>query len=80
MGDCQHEDLWVGFDSRWKLKFLGSQVTTDAGFLAYRELDEMPGLMEMGADALQDSRLGSNKQHGLLSLLRQSTYSRLVRL
>ena len=50
MGDCQHEDLRVGFDSRWKLKFLGSQVTTDAGFLAYRELDEMLGLMEMGAD------------------------------
>lgn len=43
MGDCQHEDLGVSLDSRLKLKFLGSQVTTDAGLLAYRELDEMPG-------------------------------------
>lgn len=31
-----------------------------------------------GFDALQDSRVGSNKQHGLLPLLRQSIYSRLA--
>ena len=78
MGDCQNEDLRVGFDSRLKLKFLGSQVTTDAGLLAYRELDEALGLTEMGAERLQDSRLGQNKQHGLLPLLRQSIYSRLA--
>lgn len=78
MGDCQKSDLRVGFDRTLKLKFLGSQVTTDAGLLAYRELDETLGLTEMGADRLQDSRLGRNKQHGLLSLLRQSIYSRLA--
>jgi hypothetical protein len=78
MGDCQNEDLRVGFDSRLKLKFLGSQVTTDAGLVAYRELDETLGLTEMSAPRLQDSRLGQNKQHGLLPLLRQSIYSRLA--
>ncbi len=76
MGDCQTEDLRVRFDGRLKLKFLGSQVTTDAGLLAYRELDEALGLTEMGAGGLQDSRLGRNKQHGLVRLLRQSIYSR----
>jgi len=78
MGDCQNEDLRVGFDSRLKLKFLGSQVTTDAGLLAYRELDDKLGLTVLGAGSLQDSRLGQNKQHSLLPLLRQSIYSRLA--
>ena len=80
MGDGQNEDLRVGFDGRLKLKFLGSQVTTDAGLLAYRELDETLGLTEMGAVVLTDSRLGSNKQHGLLPLLRQSILQPVGRL
>ena len=78
MGYCQDKDLRVQFDRRSKVKFLGSQVTTDAGLLAYRELDETLGLTEMATDALEDSRVGSNKQHGLLPLLRQSIYSRLA--
>ena len=78
MGDTKNDDLRVSFDSRLKLKFLGSQVTTDAGLLAYRQLDETLGLTEMAPDALLDSRVGSNKQHGLLPLLRQSIYSRLA--
>ena len=79
MGDCQNGDLRVNFDRHLKLKFLGSQVTTDAGLLAYRELDEVLGLTEMAQDSLHDSRLGSNKQHRLVPLLRQSIYSRLAR-
>ena len=78
MGDCQNEDLQVQFDRRLKLKFLGSKVTTDAGLLAYRELDATLGLTEIGEEVLADSRIGSNKQHKLVPLLRQSIYSRLA--
>ena len=78
MGDCQNGELRVDFDGRLKLRFIGSQVTTDAGLLAYRELDEALALTETGADNLQDCRLGQNKQHGLVPLLRQSIYSRLA--
>ena len=78
MGDWQNHDLRLSFDRRLKLKFLGSKVTTDAGLLAYRELDEALGLTKMADDLLGDSRLGSNKQHGILPLLRQSIYSRLA--
>ncbi len=56
MGDAKNNELRVSFDSRLKLKFLGSQITTDAGLLAYRELDETLGLTEMAPAALEDSR------------------------
>jgi len=51
----------VDFDRLLKLKFLGTQVTTDAGLLASPELNETLGLTALSADALQDSRLGRNK-------------------
>jgi len=78
MGDGKNCHLRVNFDRRVKLKFVGSKVTSDAGLLAYRELDEAFGLTEMGTDVLSDSRRGSNKQHLLVPLLRQSIYSRLA--
>lgn len=63
MGDGQNEDLRVRFDGRLKLKFLGSRVTTYAGLLAYRKLEEAFGLTETTAASLQDYRLGQNT-HG----------------
>ena len=48
MGDWQQSDLRVGFNRLLKLKVLGTQVTTDAGLLAYRERDEALGLTETG--------------------------------
>ena len=72
MGDCQNRDLRVQFNRRLRLKFLGSKVTTDAGLLAYRELDEAFRLTEMAEDVVEDSRVGKNKQHQLVPLLRQS--------
>jgi hypothetical protein len=78
MGDAKKDYLRVSFDSRLKLKFCGSKVTSDAGLLAYRELDEVLSLTEMVAEVLSDSRPGTNKQHGLVPMLRQSIYSRLA--
>ncbi len=78
MGDRRNDPLSVDFDRQIKLEFHGSTVTSDAGLLAYRELDDALALTTTATTALLDSRTGQNSQHTLSALLRQSIYSRLA--
>ena len=57
MGDARKDALRVEFDNRIKREFLGAAVTSDAGLVAYRELDEALGLTEMG-EVFRNSRRG----------------------
>lgn len=73
MGERKKDALRLDFDGQIRLEFHGPNVTSDAGLLAYRELDEALGLTAMVDDlALQDPRTGQNTRHSLKALLRQS--------
>lgn len=60
MGEGQKAPLRVGFDRGVKLEFHGAKITSDAGLLVYRELDDAFDLTSSTADQLADVRTGSN--------------------
>ena len=78
MGEAEQDVLRVGFDRTIQLESHGARVSSDAGLFPYRDLDDAAQLTESGAGAMFDDRTGSNIQHSLTALIRQSVYGRLA--
>src|SRR5215208_4904484 len=77
-GEAHEAALRVAFDPRLKLEFHGSRVTSDAGLLAFCELENALGLTELAGEGLTDTRTGQNSRHTLIAQLRQSVFGRLA--
>ena len=77
-GESDDRPLRVDFDRRVKLEFHGSRITSDAGLLAYRDLDDALGLTDLAGDVLSECRRGGNTRHPLTGLLRQAVFGRLA--
>ena len=77
-GEADGAALRVAFDHRLKLEFHGSKVTSDAGLLPVRDLDDALGLTDRAGEVLADTRTGQNSRHTLIAQLRQSVFGRLA--
>lgn len=53
-------------------------MTSDAGLLAYRELDDALGLTAAAGQSLADGRTGKNGRHDLLGMLRRPVFGWLA--
>jgi len=69
-GEAQNGVLHLDFDRRVMVQFRGSVVTSDAGLLAYRELDDALGLSDLAGELLADARTGKDGRHALVGMLR----------
>src|SRR4051794_9271010 len=77
-GESKDGALKLDFYRRLMVQFRGCVVTSDAGLLAYRELDDALGLSAVAGETLADARTGKNGHHALVGLLRQSVFGRLA--
>jgi hypothetical protein len=77
-GESSSEALKLDFDRRLMLQFRGSIVTSDAGLLAYRELDDPLGPSAVASEKVADARTGRNGRQALVGMLRQAVFGRLA--
>jgi len=74
MGNVKCGPARLSFNPQLRVEFRGATVTSDAGLLLPRELDERLGLSALIEQHLTDSRTGRNLQSPLSDLFRQSIY------
>ena len=68
MGERKRNALRIGFDGQIRLEFHGTKLTSDAGLLVYRELDDALGLTgDVEQLELHDPRTGHNTRHSVTS-------------
>ena len=78
MGDATSGPIRLSFNPQLRVESRGATVTSDAGLLLPRELDERLGLSALIEHHLRDPRTGYNRQFPLADLFPQSIYSRLA--
>jgi hypothetical protein len=74
VGDKQTRTIRPEFDRSISIDFQGAKITSDAGFLAMREIDQRFSVLSEAASQIDDPRSARQTDHSLLELLRQRVY------
>src|SRR5215204_3167800 len=77
-GEESDAALRVTFDPRLKLEFHGSKVSSDAGLLPFRDLDDALGLTDLAGDVLAETWFFKQRPAYEIAQLRQSVFGRLA--
>jgi len=62
-GEAQKEAIRADFNRSIFIDYSGAKITSDAGFLLMREVDQRFGIIESGCSQLVDNRSASHKKH-----------------
>jgi len=74
VGDKQRETIRPEFDRSINIDFQGAKITSDTGFLIFREIDQRFNILHAAASQIDDPRSARHTDHSLLELLRQRVY------
>ncbi len=74
VGDKQTGTIRPDFDRSIVIDFQGAKITTDAGFLLMREIDQRFNILGGVESLIDDPRSSRHTDHSLLQLLRQRAY------
>jgi len=64
-GEAQKEAIRLDFNKSIFIDFAGARITSDAGFLLMREVDQRFGIIESGCSHLVDDRSASHRKSTL---------------
>lgn len=73
-GEAQKDAVRPNFNRSIFVDFAGAKITSDAGFLLMREIDQRFGIIEGGGTHLVDKRSTSHKKHTFQQMVRQRVY------
>ena len=71
IGEAEKEAIRADFNKSIFLDFAGAKITSDAGFLLMREVDQRFGIIESGCNHLVDDRSASHMKHRFEQMMRQ---------
>ena len=68
-GEAQKEAIRPDFNRSIIIDFAGAKITSDAGFLLMREVDQRFGIIENGCKHLVDNRSASHSKHSFEQMI-----------